>query len=68
MAYRNACNEFLLTKITVFELNEFFTPRKLPAILWYVLCVPICTCTHSPTSEIQWNLHKTNTIGERTAF
>ncbi len=32
VAYWNTCNaKCLLTKITVFELNEFFTPRKLPA-------------------------------------
>ena len=43
VAYRNACNavqavketKFILTKITVFQFNEFFTPRKLPALRYH---------------------------------
>ncbi len=33
--------KFLLTKTTVFQINEFFTPRKLPAIHYFFLALNI---------------------------
>ena len=36
-------NEILLTKTTVIQINEFFTPRKLPAIRYTLLYISCCT-------------------------
>ncbi len=40
-------NEILLTKTIVFQINEFFTPQKLPAIWYTLLYISCCTTVHA---------------------